>query len=114
MRIRLMKSLKELAPDMLRGMAFADYPFTDREFLVALEESGSVDGRSGWQSAHVAAIDENDEIVALLLLYLIRGFARPSIVTCKRSGPPSLRKWLSYRSVALLIHREPYRRRPIP
>lgn len=68
-RIRLVTSLRSLDPAALRLLEDPDYPFTDQEFLLALEESGSVDGKSGWQSAHVIAVDEQDRVLGLLLCY---------------------------------------------
>ena len=69
MRIRLETSLASLDSAVLRQLENSDYPFTDREFLLALEESGSVGGQSGWQSAHLVALDDNDRVLGLLLAY---------------------------------------------
>lgn len=66
---RLIKSLTALDSRVLDALAHPDYPFTDKEFLLALEESGSVDESSGWQSAHLAAVDEDERVVGLLLGY---------------------------------------------
>jgi predicted N-acyltransferase len=45
-------------------------PFLSHEFLVALEVSGCVDGRSGWQSAHLIIEDEAGGIAAAAPCYL--------------------------------------------
>ncbi|MDD5321824.1 MAG: GNAT family N-acetyltransferase [Methylococcales bacterium] len=45
------------------------YPFLRHEFLLALEQSGSVSGHTGWSPSHLLVIDE-DELIALMPLYL--------------------------------------------
>ena len=45
------------------------YPFLRHEFLLALEQSGSVSEQTGWASAHLLVLDE-DQLVALMPLYL--------------------------------------------
>jgi len=45
------------------------YPFLRHEFLLALEQSGSVSGQTGWVPAHLLVLDE-DELVAFMPLYL--------------------------------------------
>lgn len=47
-----------------------DNPFLMYEFLGALEESGSVGGRTGWQPSHLVLENERDEIIALAPAYL--------------------------------------------
>lgn len=44
-------------------------PFTTHRFLAALEASGSVGGRTGWQPQHLA-LREGDRLVAVMPLYL--------------------------------------------
>ena len=45
------------------------YSFLRHEFLLALEQSGSVCERTGWVPAHLLVMDEN-ELVAFMPLYL--------------------------------------------
>jgi predicted N-acyltransferase len=45
-------------------------PFVTHAFLCALEESGSVGGRSGWTPAHVIVEDANGRLVAAAPTYL--------------------------------------------
>ncbi len=45
------------------------YPFLRHEFLLALEQSGSVCGQTGWIPAHLLVLD-GDELVAFMPLYL--------------------------------------------
>jgi hypothetical protein len=45
------------------------YPFLRHEFLLALEQSGSVSEQTGWASAHLLVLDE-DQLVTLMPLYL--------------------------------------------
>ena len=47
------------------------YPFLRHEFLLALEQSGSVCGQTGWAPMHLLVIDK-DELVAFMPLYLKR------------------------------------------
>ena len=47
-----------------------DNPFLTYEFLNALEESGCVGGRTGWQPSHLVLEDESDTIIALAPAYL--------------------------------------------
>ncbi len=45
------------------------YPFTRHDFLVALEESGSATGNTGWKPLHLLLM-RNETAIALLPLYL--------------------------------------------
>jgi len=45
------------------------YPFLRHEFLLALEQSGSVSEQTGWTPAHLLVLDK-DEVVAFMPLYL--------------------------------------------
>ena len=47
-----------------------DNPFLSHAFLLALEESGSVTGRTGWQPSHLAALDGAGRIMGAVPLYL--------------------------------------------
>lgn len=45
------------------------YPFLRHEFLLALEQSGSVSGETGWLPAHLLVLD-NHKLIAFMPLYL--------------------------------------------
>jgi len=45
------------------------YPFLRHEFLLALEQSGSVSEQTGWVPAHLLVIDK-DQLIAFMPLYL--------------------------------------------
>lgn len=47
-----------------------DNPFLTFEFLSALEDSGCVGERTGWQPSHLVLEDESDRIIALAPAYL--------------------------------------------
>ena len=50
--------------------AGTDNPFTSYDFLHALEESGSVGGRTGWTPCHLSVRDEGGEIAGVAPLYV--------------------------------------------
>lgn len=52
------------------ALADPDNPFLSFEFLSALEESGCVGGRTGWQPSHLVLEDESGTIIALAPAYL--------------------------------------------
>ena len=45
------------------------YPFLRHEFLLALEQSGSICEQTGWVPTHLLVLDE-DDLVAFMPLYL--------------------------------------------
>ncbi len=50
--------------------AGTDHPFTRHAFLLALEESGSVTARSGWDPRHVTLAGPDEKVLACAPLYL--------------------------------------------
>src|ERR1017187_3848774 len=80
--VRTVASLAEIAPNAwdacanppgltAEGGAGERFnPFVTHAFLRALEESGSVGGRSGWTPAHVIVEDANGRLVAAAPTYL--------------------------------------------
>ncbi|MGK2941988.1 MAG: GNAT family N-acetyltransferase [Immundisolibacter sp.] len=50
---RFVDSIKVVSAATWNGLDLAGNPFLRHEFLLALEESGCVDGRSGWTSRHL-------------------------------------------------------------
>ncbi|MEM7131924.1 MAG: GNAT family N-acetyltransferase [Chloroflexota bacterium] len=51
------------------GLVGIEYPFLRYEFLVALEESGSVSAETGWQPQHLIIRDQASQLVAVLPCY---------------------------------------------
>lgn len=74
MHISFINSLATLTPDEWNAVTGTDYPFTRYEFLHALEASGATDthhdGKSGWQTHHLLAHDDNNQLIAVMPLYL--------------------------------------------
>ncbi len=80
--VRILASLDEIAPEAwdacanppgltMEGSAGERFnPFVAHAFLRALEQSGSVGGRSGWTPAHVIVEDANGRLVAAAPTYL--------------------------------------------
>ncbi len=48
-------SIGSIEPDIWNGLVQTDYPFLLHGFLLALEQTGCVNGNSGWQSFHYLA-----------------------------------------------------------
>lgn len=57
-------------PEEWDACAGPDNPFLSHAFLLALEESGSAIGRTGWQPSHLAALDGAGRIMGAVPLYL--------------------------------------------
>jgi uncharacterized protein len=68
MRVTLIDSLAEIAPDAWNAVTGTDYPFTRHEFLYALERSGAASTSSGWQPRH-ALVRRGTDLIAVLPLY---------------------------------------------
>jgi len=64
-----LKSIDQIDADVWNAICASDYPFLRHEFLAALEHSGSVGGKSGWKTYHLAAY-QNGELVAVMPLYI--------------------------------------------
>ncbi|WP_020184906.1 GNAT family N-acetyltransferase [Methylopila sp. 73B] len=69
---RVAARIDEIDPALWNAAALASgpyNPFVDHRFLKALEDSGSVGGRSGWAPAHVV-LEDGDEVAGLAPCYL--------------------------------------------
>ena len=71
---RLVSSAAAIGPKVWNALANPDgradpHPFTRYEFFAALEESGAVSAKTGWQPCHLV-LEEKGEIRALMPLYL--------------------------------------------
>ncbi len=69
MQVNQIHSLSQISAGDWNRLAGTDYPFLRHEFLSALECSGSVCDRTGWQAAHLIVEDQNRPL-AILPLYL--------------------------------------------
>lgn len=69
LRIEVRQSLAGIDPGAWNAMVGEDDPFLEHEFLVALEETGVVGGRTPWQPRHVTAW-QGDRLVGAVPFYL--------------------------------------------
>ncbi|WP_415753231.1 GNAT family N-acetyltransferase [Pseudomonas leptonychotis] len=63
-------SIHEIAASQWDGLLTAAQPFLRHGFLSALEDSGSVGGRTGWQPAHAALLGEPGQVLAAMPGYM--------------------------------------------
>lgn len=70
MPLKTLNSLRDLSADTWDALVPEAQPFLRHAFLSALEDSGSVGGRSGWQPSHRLWLDERGELQAALPAYL--------------------------------------------
>lgn len=68
-KVNTINSMAELDAERWNALAGTDYPFLRFEFLNALEQSGSVNSKAGWQAQHLLLMDD-DELLAIMPLYL--------------------------------------------
>lgn len=69
MNYRFIESIEAISAEDWNAVAGINYPFLRYEFLHALEASGSVSKKSGWQPQHLL-IEEGRQIIAVLPLYI--------------------------------------------
>lgn len=69
MRIDFASKLSEVAAAEWDALTGSDDPFVEHAFLLALEQSGSVGGATGWKPMHVL-VREGAQLIAALPLYL--------------------------------------------
>jgi len=65
-----LNSIHEIAASQWDGLLTEVQPFLRHAFLSALEDSGSVGGRSGWQPAHVVLPGEQGQLLAAMPAYV--------------------------------------------
>ncbi len=65
-----LNSIHEIAASQWDGLLTEGQPFLHHAFLSALEDSGSVGGRSGWQPAHVVLPGEAGLVLAAMPAYV--------------------------------------------
>jgi len=69
MEVKQINSIAEVDSLSWNKLAGSAYPFLRHEFLCALEESGAVSERSGWNPQHLLVMEGN-ELLAFMPLYL--------------------------------------------
>lgn len=83
LEIRNVRSIDEISKEDWDGLANPTNlpydPFLSYDFFAALEDSGSVAPETGWGPYHLIAIDENNELVGIMPLYL-KGHSRGEYV----------------------------------
>lgn len=67
--VKVLTGIADVDPAAWDACAGPDNPFLCHAFLLALEESGSVGGRTGWQPAHLAAETADGRVVGAVPLY---------------------------------------------
>jgi len=69
-RLRVVEAIGAIDAARWDACAGATNPFVSHAFLLALEESGCIGGRTGWLARHVVAEDAEGGVVACAPLYL--------------------------------------------
>lgn len=69
MEVKQINSITQVDCTDWNRLADNAYPFLRHEFLLALEQSGSVSEQTGWVPAHLLVLDKN-ELIAFMPLYL--------------------------------------------
>lgn len=69
MDVHFHSSIGDIAPEQWNTLLGCDYPFLQHSFLMALEDSGSVCAKTGWQPCHVT-LTQKGKLEAALPLYL--------------------------------------------
>ncbi len=69
MNIRLVQSIAEFGAEGWRPFEDPDFPFLDYPFLLALETSGSIGPRTGWQPVYIAC-EEEGQLLGVLVSYV--------------------------------------------
>ncbi len=71
MRTRFIDGIAAIAAHEWNTVTGTDYPFIRHEFLLALESSGSVCAKRGWQATHLLVEgDDGAELIAVLPFYI--------------------------------------------
>ena len=68
--VHFILSLAKVEKDDWNSCVGNDHPFTQYEFLLALEESKSACTQTGWKPHHYVEYDEELKIIAICPLYL--------------------------------------------
>jgi predicted N-acyltransferase len=68
--LRIHKTISSFTPGDWNRLAGPDNPFTQHDFLCALEDGGAVGGDSGWDSTHIGLSDASGKLVGVMPHYL--------------------------------------------
>ena len=68
--VKVLTGIGQVAAEQWDACAGPDNPFVSHGFLSALEESGSVSGKKGWQPQHLIVEDEHGVVAGGVPLYL--------------------------------------------
>lgn len=63
-------NIADISAEVWNACAGADNPFVQHEFLRALEDSGSVHARTGWQPMHLVLRAADDTVMAVAPMYV--------------------------------------------
>jgi uncharacterized protein len=69
LEIQLGLSIKDIEPHAWNSLVSGQSPFVQHEFLLALEQSGSVSAETGWEPCHIA-VYQQDVLLAAMPLYI--------------------------------------------
>lgn len=100
MEITQITAINQIDSQAWNALVGDDYPFIRHEFLLALEDSGCVSEKTGWQPQHLLVWD-NDKLIAGLPLYLknhSRGeyvFDHQWVYAYSQNGLDYYPKWLT-------------------
>ena len=77
MHVKFLSQIKDVAKHSWDSLNHESYPFLSFDFLNALEESGCVSERTGWQPFHVTLWKE-DSLIGAMPLYFCLLYTSPS------------------------------------
>lgn len=70
MTVEIFHSITHFDRDQWREFEVAEFPFTDYDFLFALEQSGSVDRQKGWWPCYFAFLNDENKPLAIWINYI--------------------------------------------
>ena len=68
--LHIHNSIHAIEPAVWKKLAGTENPFVQYDFLCALEDGGAVGAQSGWNIAHLALYDANNELLGVAPHYL--------------------------------------------
>lgn len=69
MKVELINGIAEVSASVWNALVGTDYPFWRHEFLLALEASGSVSDKTGWEPQHLLLWEDEKTLAGALPLY---------------------------------------------
>ena len=70
MNLDIISNISKIGSEAWNNLNINDHPFTDYDFLYALEESKSVCAETGWLPQHIILKDIDNKIIGILPNYL--------------------------------------------